>query len=418
MSTPQSCEAAMRASLATLAPHCPAAKLAELVALVDSTMLESTRYYHHLTHALMVGGSDDPLDMLVGLFHDLIQVNVDQDLAPAARAQFEGTIHSPAPLSYALIDSPSTRSDRTFEMVRMMFGLAPGQTLSPFGGQNEFLSALAAAKALAPVLDEADIVAVTLAIEATLHFRKDNADVPRASLHKLAMLNEHFALGLSENALRAQVHRSVRLANRDVCSFGSDDLIALLDDTWDLMLESSPDLRRTEGAGLTSYRQTLHRMTHFLGSLTAPVIYRQFDSEPDAANFEALTLRTARNISAIRSIMHCKLLATSLLEAAAASAEAKFLPQRHALAGVAGIGARVEPAMLPILAVGSDAVVEFDIRQSPLSYAIAASMTASTIERCLQGLDPVAPVPGGLLAMVPEKISAQARVLAASMIRG
>jgi hypothetical protein len=45
-------------------------------------------------------------------------------------------------------------------------------------------------------------------------------------------------------------------------------------------------------------------------------------------------------------------------------------------------------------------------------------MTASTIERCLQGLDPVAPVPGGLLAMVPEKISAQARVLAGSMIRG
>jgi hypothetical protein len=74
--------------------------------------------------------------------------------------------------------------------------------------------------------------------------------------------------------------------------------------------------------------------------------------------------------------------------------------------------------MLPVLAVGSDAVVEFDIRQSPLSYAIAASMTASTIERCLQGLDPVAPVPGGLLAMVPEKISAQARVLAGSMIRG
>jgi hypothetical protein len=184
------------------------------------------------------------------------------------------------------------------------------------------------------------------------------------------------------------------------------------------MLESSPDLRRTEGAGLTRYRQTLHRMTHFLGSLTAPVIYRQFDSEPDAANFEALTLRTARNIAAIRSIMHCKLLATSLLEAAAASAEAQFLPKRHALAGVAGIGARVEPAMLPVLAVGSDAVVEFDIRQSPLSYAIAASMTASTIERCLQGLDPVAPVPGGLLAMVPEKISAQARVLAGSMIRG
>jgi hypothetical protein len=418
MSTGQSCEAAMRASLATLAPRCPAAKLTELVALVDSTMLESTRYYHHLTHALMVGGSNDPLDMLVGLFHDLIQVNVDQGLAPAARAQLEGMIHSPAPLSYALIDSPSTRSDRTFEMVRMMFGLAPGQTLSPFGGQNEFLSALAAAKALASVLDEADIVAVTLAIEATLHFRKDLDDVPRASLHKLEMLNEHFSLGLSQNALRAQVHRSVRLANRDVCSFGSDDLIALLDDTWDLMLESSPDLRRTEGAGLTRYRQTLHRMTHFLGSLTAPVIYRQFDSEPDAANFEALTLRTARNIAAIRSIMHCKLLATSLLEAAAASAEAQFLPKRHALAGVAGIGARVEPAMLPVLAVGSDAVVEFDIRQSPLSYAIAASMTASTIERCLQGLDPVAPVPGGLLAMVPEKISAQARVLAGSMIRG
>lgn len=406
----------MQACLAALAPGCPSSKVAELASLVDVTMHGSARFYHNLPHALMVAQSDDPLDVLVGLFHDIVQAGVDQGIPPVVDALLEGLIHSPAPLTYALVDSPQTRSDRIFEMVRTVFGFAPGQTLSPFGGQNEFLSALAAAKALASVADETVLLAMTLGIEATVPFRQDADGVGRMALSTLAGINQHLSLGLAAETMRAQVRRAVRIANRDVRSFGDEDLIALLDDTWALMYESSIDLRRTEGASLTGYRQTLHKMTRFLGSLSAPVIFRRFDDEPNAAHFETLAHRTSRNLAVIAAIMHRKLLAASLLEAAACSAEAAFRPQRHALAGTGPNGARVEPAMLAVLAAGREAPIEFDIRQSPLSHAIAVSMNPAEIEQSLYEVDPAAPARSSLLATVPAPIAAKARELAETML--
>lgn len=406
----------MRACLEVLAPGCPSSKVADLAALVDVTMQGSARFYHNLPHALMVAESQDPLDVLIGLFHDIVQAGVDQGIPAVLEPPLEGLIHSPSPLAYALVDSPRTRDDRIFEMVRSTFGFAPGQVLSPFGGQNEFLSALAAAKALATVVDDTVLLALTLGIEATVPFRQDADGVGRGALHTVGAINQRLSLGLSSEAMRAQVRRAVRIANRDVRSFGEDDLVALLDDTWALMYESSIELRSAEGTSFTRYRQTLQRMTRFLGSLSAPVIFRRFDEEPEAARFEALAHRTSRNLAMIAAIMNRKLLAASLLEAAADSATAAFRAQRHPLAGKGSNGSRIEPAMQTVLGAGRDAPIEFDIRQSPLAHAIADAMNSAEIEQSLYEVDPAAPARASLLTTVPAPIVAQARALADSMI--
>lgn len=415
MSDRRSCISEMQASLGALAPGCPSSKVAELTSLVDVTMHGSARFYHNLPHALMVAESDDPLDVLIGLFHDIVQVGVDQGLPPVVESVLEGMIRSPSPLAYALVDSPQTRDDRIFEMVRSTFGYAPGQTLSPFGGQNEFLSALAAAKALTTVVDDSALLAVTLGIEATVPFRQDADEVGRTALATLTTLNQRLSLGLPTETLRTHVKRAVRIANRDVRSFGENDLIALLDDTWALMYETSPDLQRADGANFGRYRQSLHKMTRFLSSLSAPVIFRRFDDEPDAASFESLAHRTSRNLAVIGAIMHRKLLAASLLEAAADSAAATFRPQRHALAGVPG-GAHVHPVMQAVLAAGREAPIEFDIRQSPLAHEIAVSMSSADVEQSLYEVDPSGLVRASLLATVPEPVAAKARALADHMM--
>lgn len=415
MSERRSCRSEMQACLGALAPGCPSSKVAELTSLVDETMHGSARFYHNLPHALMVAESADPLDVLIGLFHDIVQVGVDQGIPPVVEPLLAGMIHSPAPLAYALVDSPQTRDDRIFEMVRGSFGYAHGQTLAPFGGQNEFLSALAAAKALASVVDESAVLAMTLGIEATVPFRQDADAVGRSALSTLATLNQRLSLGLSPETLRTQVKRAVRIANRDVRSFGENDLIALLDDTWALMYESSLELQRAEGANFGRYRQALQRMTRFLGSLSAPVIFRRFDDEPDAASFEALAHRTSRNLAVIGAIMQRKLLAASLLEAAADPSTATFRPQRHALAGAQG-GARIDPAMQAVLAAGREAPIEFDIRQSPLAHEIAMSMSSADVEQSLYEVDPSGPVRASLLATVPEPVATKARALADHMM--
>ena len=410
MTDAHSSRPSLQAALEALGAPCPPATIAELAALIDTSMGGAARFYHHLPHAQMVADAADPLEVLTGLFHDLVQVGVDQGIPALVEAQLEGLIDSPTPLNFALRDSPATRADRIFNLVRSTFRFVPGQTLSPFGGQNEFLTALATAKSLSKVLDEPALLAISLGIEATIPFRSEPDGFGTAALGALEDINQRFALRLSATDLQVMLRRAVRIANRDVRSFGEDDLIALLDDTWALMLESSADLRRTEDASVFAYRRTLQRMTRFLGSLSAPLIFRRFEDEPAAPHFAGLMQRGSRNLTEVAAIMQHKLLATGLLEAAAGSAGARFAARRHARAGQPD-AASVAPALLPVLGAGRDAPIEFDIRQSPLAHAIALSMTPAEVKSLVDELDPATPIDPGLLARVPAPIAAQAQRL-------
>jgi hypothetical protein len=416
MSESLTCRPVLRWALSHLAPQCSAAHLGALTGLVDHSMNLPTRHYHDLAHALMVAESNDPLDALIGLFHDIVQVGVDGGLPPDSEHYLSGLVDRTESGDFRLRDSVEALQDPAFDIVKRCFGFSDTQILSPFSGLNEFLSALIACKALHHVLDVEQLAAISLGIEATVPFRKDPHLLSASYISALTEINHRHQLRISEPDMRSHIRRAVRIANRDVRNFGRTDLIAFLDDSWGLMYESSTELRAIGPVRITSYRQTLQKMTRFLSSLTAPVIFRHYDGEPLQSDYQHILEMTACNLEVIADVMHAKLLATSLIEAADSVGYRSFMPTRmksilHVAESATGMSA------LDVLAAGSASDYEFDVRQSPLSFQLLQRIHRNEIRAHINAIDLASPISNRLIEQVPTDIQSQARALARAMLR-
>lgn len=415
MSEALTCRPLLRWALGHLAPQCSATHLEALIALVDRSMQLPTRHYHDLAHALMVAESNDPLDAVIGLFHDIVQAGVDGALPPDSEHYLAGLVERNARGEFTLLDSVEARQDPVFDIVKRCFGFSETQVLSPLAGQNEFLSALITCKALHAVLDAEHLAAVSLGIEATVPFRKDPHLLAASYISALMDINHRHQSNIGESDMRSHVRRAIRIANRDVRSFGEADLVAFLDDTWSLMYESSIELRAGGPVGITAYRQTLQRMTRFFSSLSAPVIFRQYDGEPIQSDHQNRLEATARNLEVISDVMHAKLLAISLIESTDRAGLGAFRPTRlkttlRITAAAGGMSA------LDVLVAGSAGKVEFDVRQSPLSHQLSQQLHRDDIRAYTNALDLGAPASNRLLERFPIDIQARTRELARAML--
>ncbi len=415
MSGALTCRPLLRWALGHLAPQCTATHLETLIALVDRSMNLPTRHYHDLAHALMVAESNDPLDALIGLFHDIVQAGVDGGLPPDSEHYLTGLVNRGDSGEFRLLDSAEALQDPVFDIVKRCFGFSDTQTLSPFAGQNEFLSALIACKALDAVLDAEHLAAVSLGIEATVPFRKDPHLLAASYMSALVDINHRHRSQIDESDMRSHIRRAVRIANRDVRSFGESDLLAFLDDTWGLMYESSIELRAGGSVSVTSYRQTLQKMTRFLSSLAAPVIFRQYDGEPIQSDHQHRLESTARNLEVIADVMHAKLLATALIESADSFGCRSFIPARlksmlRTTTTASGMSA------LDVLAAGSTGKVEFDVRQSPLSHRLLQQLHRDDIRAHINAIDLASPVSNRLIEQFPTDIQSRSRELARAML--
>ncbi len=415
MSGALTCRPLLRWALGHLAPQCTATHLETLIALVDRSMNLPTRHYHDLAHALMVAESNDPLDALIGLFHDIVQAGVDGGLPPDSEHYLTGLVNRGDSGEFRLLDSAEALQDPVFDIVKRCFGFSDTQTLSPFAGQNEFLSALIACKALDAVLDAEHLAAVSLGIEATVPFRKDPHLLAASYMSALVDINHRHRSQIDESDMRSHIRRAVRIANRDVRSFGESDLLAFLDDTWGLMYESSIELRAGGSVSVTSYRQTLQKMTRFLSSLAAPVIFRQYDGEPIQSDHQHRLESTARNLEVIADVMHAKLLATALIESADSFGCRSFIPARlksmlRMTTTASGMSA------LDVLAAGSTGKVEFDVRQSPLSHRLLQQLHRDDIRAHINAIDLASPVSNRLIEQFPTDIQSRSRELARAML--
>jgi hypothetical protein len=374
-----------------------------------------TRHYHDLAHALMVAESNDPLDALIGLFHDIVQAGVDGGLPPDSEHYLVGLVARNDNGEFKLLDSAEALQDPVFDIVKRCFGFADTQILSPFAGQNEFLSALIACKALHEVLDAEHLAAVSLGIEATVPFRKDPHLLAASYISALMDINHRHQSQIGEPDMRSHIRRAVRIANRDVRSFGESDLVAFLDDTWGLMYESSIELRSGGSISVTSYRQTLQKMTRFLSSLAAPVIFRQYDGEPIQSDHQHRLEATARNLTVIADVMHTKLLATSLIESADSFGCRSFIPAR--LKSSLRVTATANSmSAIDVLTAGSTGKVEFDVRQSPLSHKLLQQLQQDEIRAYTNEIDLASPVGNRLIEQFPIDIQSRARELARAML--
>ncbi len=294
-----------------------AKKLVNISELIVQTMTGPWRYFHTPDHIFEVGGSEDAIEVLAALFHDVVYVQVDQSvnfnltyyLVPFIRQVGEHLWIREA------VDIPE---DPTFEMVRIVFDMSPGKMLLPLEGQNEFLSALVAAKVLQPFLSQELLVQIVACIEATIPFRTptptglNNSDV---LYQRLQAIVDKFNLKLTDADLIETVKRSIRMANRDVRSFADPSSARFLDNTWNLIPETNHHLNNPSAYTIGQYRTALQKMEGFMNFLKPEVVFHQFRGYPEDSIYEQLVSRARRNIAVGRLYLGSKLFTIAFLEA-------------------------------------------------------------------------------------------------------
>jgi hypothetical protein len=292
-------------------------QLNKIAELIVQTMTGPWRYFHTPEHIFEVGGEDHPIEVLSALFHDVVYVQVDQSvnfnlsyyIIPFVK-EYRGQL--------LIRDSSELPQDHIFELVLTIFGFSAGQSLSPFNGQNEFLSAVVAAKVFESILPLNLILQIVACIEATIPFRAKNKEGETANdlLYKrLKIANEKYNLAITDQELVTIIQRTVKMANRDVGSFANPSAAKFLDGTWSLLPETNHNLHNPASYTFSEYRIALQKMEGFMNFLKPEVIFQQYKNVPDKTEYKSLLEIADRNLKIGRLYLGCKLLSIGFLEA-------------------------------------------------------------------------------------------------------
>ncbi|MEG4515856.1 MULTISPECIES: hypothetical protein [unclassified Microcoleus] len=380
-------------------------KLEQIAELIIQTMRGPWRYFHTSEHIFEVGGSVDPIEVLAALFHDLVYVQVDQGVSfniSSALCPFVKEVRS----QLVIRDETELPDDAMYQLVASVFGFIPGKTLSPFAGQNEFLSAVIAAKSLEPFLPASTIAEIAACIEATIPFRPVAPSGLSAIelLHqRLVSINRDFSMGWSHAEIVEIVKRAVRLANRDVENFASPNSSNFLDNTWNLMPETNHELTNVNSYTVAGYRRSLQKMEGFLNFLKPELVFQQFMQEPDDKTYANLIARTRKNIEVAKLYLGVKLITIAILEALSyrlgrdiplstmmgelrtpgfkTSVLEDYLPNRQS---AYPLDSQLQREVLDLLEIGRNQESRYDIKNSPVSTFIIKSIGFAETENFLK----------------------------------
>ncbi|MGL5059326.1 MAG: hypothetical protein ACRC62_05025 [Microcoleus sp.] len=291
-------------------------QLARISELIVQPMTGPWRFFHTPDHIFEVGGSEDPIEVLAALFHDIVYVQVDRSIS--FNVSYYITPYTKEVNKQLQIrDASELPADSTFEMVMMVFGFVPGEVLNPFAGQNEFLSALVATKSLESFIKREDLLQISACIEATIPFRAAEWGITASQrlYDRLQAINSLFDLSLTNETIQETVKKSVRMANRDVISFAHQTSALFLANTWNLLPETNHNLTGCSFYTVRDYRVALLKMEGFMNYLNPEVIFRQFDGCPDDRTHQQWENTAKHNLEVGRLYLGCKLAAIALLEA-------------------------------------------------------------------------------------------------------
>ncbi|MEG4104947.1 hypothetical protein [Microcoleus sp. S13_C5] len=380
-------------------------KLEQIAELIIQAMRGPWRSFHTSEHIFEVGGSVDPIEVLAALFHDLVYVQVDQGVSfniSSALCPFVKEVRS----QLVIRDETELPDDAMYQLVASVFGFIPGKTLSSFAGQNEFLSAVIAAKSLEPFLPPSTIAEITACIEATIPFRPVSPSGLSAIelLHqRLVSINRDFNMEWNPAKIVEIVKRAVRLANRDVENFASPNSSNFLDNTWNLMPETNHELTNVNSYTVAGYRKSLQKMEGFLKFLKPELVFQQFMQEPDDETYANLIARTRKNIEVAKLYFGVKLITIAILEALSyrlgrdiplstmmgelrtpgfkTSVLEDYLPNRQS---AYPLETQLQREVLYLLEIGRNQESRYDIKNSPVSTFIIKSIGFAETENLLK----------------------------------
>ncbi|MEG3841492.1 hypothetical protein QT986_14840 [Microcoleus sp. herbarium14] len=293
-----------------------ASELARIAELIVQPMLGPWRFFHNPEHIFDVGGDEDAIEVIAALFHDIVYVQVDRSIN--FNVSYYITPFTKEVNQHLQIREQSELSaDATFEMVMLVFGFVPGEALNPFSGQNEFLSALVAAKTLEPFLKREQLLQIAACIEATIPFRsaEKGVTVSQRLYDRLQAINSLLNLSLNHEQMQETVKNAVGISNRDVISFAHQSSAHFLANTWNLLPETNHNLTCCGFYTVRDYRVALLKMEGFLSYLKPEVIFRQFEGYPDDRTYQCWETTAKYNLEIAKLYLGCKLTAIALLEA-------------------------------------------------------------------------------------------------------
>lgn len=314
----QKCQEKLIWAIEKLGYHISSNEVEKIVKILVQTMAGKWRYFHTLDHIFMVGHSDNPLEVLAALFHDWVYVQVDEKINFNLSHYLTPYIEESNPCVFIIKGNLPPESKPIFHVVCSIFGFKPNQVLSANQGQNEFLSALAAAKILESILPISIIARIATIIEATIPFRpksKDNLTAIQILHQRLQETNQKFNLGLSSQTIKQTMKEAVRLTNRDVSSFASENTFLFLDNTWILLPETNHNLINPNTYSIQDYRLAIQKMEAFLYFLKPEFIFSQFEDEPDDETYLGYIEQARTNIAIGKIYLTSKLVTICLLEA-------------------------------------------------------------------------------------------------------
>jgi hypothetical protein len=385
-----------RSSLRELGYELPASEIESRCFVVHRAMSGRTRDYHNVGHIFAVAAGLPALGRIAAIYHDTIYFHVDQGMLPEIQRKIGAVFTISGGKVHLAEDLQGIWAD-----VALLFGFKGGQELSPFGGMNEFLSAAFAVTDLADYLRPADLLKIAACIEATIPFRRKDAEgkSPADRLAaRLAELNTARGLGLSADQIGEAVELSVALANSDVQSFAYAEAAVFLDSTWKLLPETNPEFHMTGTYSIRKYRTALQKVEGFLSGLDPEVIFHEHGATPGLAQWRGLVERARANLKTGVGYLRAKLLAMSVLEAfaeltggdapiayfagAADSSEKQlqdFLPAERPHAAPT-----YDPVLLGVLKHGRASPVHFDTIASPISAFLYERFGTAGVETAFE----------------------------------
>ncbi len=426
----------LQTALDELGVRMPLADVERTAIMINQAMTAEARSFHTPEHVFALVDPGNPYMTLAALFHDLVYYQIDHGFIPQIAEALESTIQ---PWDNGLRLKPDiAQPDRLLLLCMTVFDVKQGQKLAPFGGMNEFLSALVMCRKLGSVVKVEDLILAVACIEATIPFRPRDASgrTPAQNLdQRLRVANSDLHLGLSQEKTEQAVRWAVTFANRDVANFAEKDVTKFLDNTWKLLPETNPSLRTQGVYSIKSYRVALQKMEGFLRALDPATIFAQYDGAPPDSEYRQMQRRGERNVSTASEYLGIKLLTAAILEALAeisggdapvslfmgeieatqkGSRLEDYLPEDKPPAGQ-----HVDKALHDLLAYGRASASSFDLQNSPLSLFIYLHLGSDgfrdllgAARRMFEGaLAPRAfldALPGGMIAEIAESCACMA----------
>jgi hypothetical protein len=373
--------------------------------LIIQSMTGAWRFFHTPEHIFEVGRGGDAIEVLAALFHDAIHIQADSGVGVNIGMLIAPFIRETGK-ALKILPSEQAQADPVFEMVCMLFDFSVGQTLLPAKGQNEFLSALVAARSMAVVLDLKSLTKMAACIEATIPFRKymDGGLKPSEVLRqRLCRISERFAFGWDAQEIDGAVRRAVRLANRDVENFSHPASAEFLNNTWNLMPETNHELLGAYSYTVSGYRKSLQKMESFMLELTPAAVFQQYQQEPSAQVFSDMLARTDKNLSVARLYLGSKLLSIAIIEAVSLRLGSEIplatmmgeLPQRGTIDAQLETflplvpnpfqpQGQLEQEVLALLETGRTLESDYDVKHSPVASFVVRSIGFAHAQQLLE----------------------------------